>query len=99
MTPLFRSLLAVPLILAGVSAARAQNDTRADDEKVLKAADVATDGPGLLAFFRKHTPTPEDEKRVGELVRQLGDKAFRVREKAAADIIALGATALPALRE
>ena len=37
-----------------------------DDETVLRAANVPTDGPGLIAFFRQRTLTDEKE---GTLLR------------------------------
>src|SRR5262249_31027476 len=54
----------------------------AEDEKLLKGASISTDGPALVGFLRKLIPTPEDTKRVAALLEQLGDKTFRVREKA-----------------
>jgi hypothetical protein len=87
-------------MLLGPPAARGQGDTQsADDEKLLKAAGVAVDGPALVAFFRQRTPTADTEKRIEELMKHLGDKRFKVREQAAADLIALGPPALPALRQ
>jgi hypothetical protein len=96
-----RSALALTLLLlAGPPAARAQADPQAGaDEKTLRDAGVPVDGPGLLKFLRKQIPTPQAEKRVKELLRALGDKRFRVREQAAADLIAVGAPALGGLRE
>jgi hypothetical protein len=41
------------------------------DEELLREHKVATDGPGLVGFFRARTLRPEDEKHVAKLVRQL----------------------------
>ena len=71
----------------------------AEDEKRLKAAGVGVDSPGLLEFFRKHTPTADTAKQVEGLLKQLGDKTFKAREQASADLIALGPPALPLLRQ
>jgi HEAT repeat protein len=49
-----------------------------------------TDGPTLLAAFKKRTLTAEDTKLVMELIKNLGDPAFNVRERASADLIAMG---------
>jgi HEAT repeat protein len=88
------------LMLLGPPAARAQAEAQStDDEKLLKAAGVAVDGPGLVEFFRQRTPTADTEKRIEELMKRLGDKRFKVREQAAADLIALGPPALPSLRQ
>ena len=53
----------------------------------------------LLDDIRKRTPSA-DLRRKGELlIRQLGDNNFTVREKAEAQIRAMGAPALPLLRK
>lgn len=70
----------------------------ARDEQILKEAKVATDGPGLLEFFRKRTLDAADEDKIKNLIRQLGDDAFEVREQASGQLIAIGARALPFLR-
>jgi hypothetical protein len=75
----------------------ADPDPGAEDEKILKDAGVATDGPNLLEFFRKRTLTKECEEKILALIRQLGDNAFRVREKASAELVAMGVVAVPFL--
>jgi HEAT repeat protein len=49
-----------------------------------------TDGPTLLAAFKQRTLSPEDTKVVMELIKNLGDGVFNVRERASADLIAMG---------
>jgi HEAT repeat protein len=66
-------------------------------EQALREAGIATDGPGLLAFFRTRTLTPADRERLQRAVEQLGDDSFTVREKAVADLTAVGRSALPLL--
>jgi hypothetical protein len=44
-------------------------------------------------------PTPEQHRRAVELVKQLGDRSFRVREKAARELLALGLSARKAIEE
>jgi hypothetical protein len=56
------------------------------------------DGAGLLDFFRKRTFPEPDPKHLDRLLRQLGDPAFRTREKAHQELIRLGANCLGALR-
>jgi hypothetical protein len=77
----------------------AEPDLAAQDEQVLRAANVGTDGPALVEFFRKRVGTEAARARARELVKLLGDDSFDVREKASADLVALGRVAMPALRE
>jgi hypothetical protein len=70
----------------------------AEDEKFLKAAGLPTDGAGLLKFFRDRTPSTKSRDRLAALVRQLGDRSFRVREKASRELTAAGEPALEFLR-
>jgi hypothetical protein len=73
-------------------------DTR-EDEQALKAAAIPMDGPGLVAFFRKQVPEAGDQAEIARLIDQLADKAFRVRQKASADLLARGGKAVPQLRQ
>jgi HEAT repeat protein len=59
----------------------------------------ANDGPALVKLFREWTPHDGDGDRIRALVRQLGDDAFVVRERATAALIQLGGAATPALRQ
>src|SRR5438105_3779625 len=74
-------------------------DESALGEKILRAAKLSVEGPALLKYFRDRTYKEADAKRLALLVRQLGDKEFKVREQAFADLLALGATALAVLKE
>jgi hypothetical protein len=74
-------------------------DYAAADERVLHGARLDVDGPALLRLFRQQTLTPADRERMAQIVRQLGAKSFRAREKASADLVALGAAAIPLLRK
>ncbi len=58
-----------------------------------------TDGPALLAALRKRTLSAADRDRVRDLIRRLGHEDFAVREKATADLVALGTMALPLLQQ
>src|SRR5207253_6785754 len=69
----------------------------AQEVKLLQDAGVATDGPGLLQFFRKKTLTEEQRRNIKELIQQLGSKNFAAREKATKQLIALGHAAGPTL--
>jgi hypothetical protein len=71
----------------------------AADERVLKSAGVAVDPAGLLEYLRMSGSDAGRVEKAKELIRKLGDDSFAVREKAAADLVELGAVALPFLRE
>jgi hypothetical protein len=68
------------------------------DEQILKQSNIDTDGAGLLAFFRRLSLSDAERFRLEESIRQLGSPAFKVRAQATQTIIAMGASALPALR-
>jgi hypothetical protein len=70
----------------------------AQEERLLRDAGIGVDGPGLLAFFKDRTLSPEDVKRLSAAVRQLGDEDFAVREKASRDLVRAGRPALAVLR-
>jgi hypothetical protein len=69
------------------------------DEQTLRAARVGVNGPALVDFFRKRTPSPEDIARLARNVRRLGDVRYKVRKQATADLIRAGRPAIPFLRE
>src|SRR5262249_17689408 len=86
--------LAVPAVYAAPPAEKISPD----DEKLLKGAKLAVEGPALLDYFRKRTVAPQDRDKINQLIRKLGDDSFQVREKASDDLRAFGAVALPQLR-
>jgi HEAT repeat protein len=69
-----------------------------EDEQLLKAAKVGVDAPALLDYFRQHTTPAAQQERIAALIQQLGDESFKARQKAVADLTALGAAAVPYLR-
>jgi hypothetical protein len=69
------------------------------DEATLKAARLGSDGPSLLGYFRQRTVGEADRARIVSLIRQLGDPAFAVREKASAELEAVGLPAVGLLRQ
>ena len=91
--------LLVLLVLGQARAADADADAEAADERTLHVAEMPTDGPGLLEFFRKRTLLETDRLHVQALIRKLGDDDFVVREQATAALRALGPAAGPQLRE
>jgi hypothetical protein len=92
------SVLGVLVALALALLPRAEAGPE-DDEGALRGAGLATDGPGLLEFFRKRTLGDTDRARIEALVRRLGDDDFEVREKASEDLVAVGPAARARLRE
>lgn len=74
-------------------------ETGADsDEAVLKAAGIAVDGPGLVAYIKERTVNVADEERIKTLVRRLGDDAFKTREEASRQLVMIGPRARPFLQ-
>src|SRR5262245_49831785 len=58
-----------------------------------------TDGPALLAEFRKRTLSAAELAKIQVLIDKLGDSAFRVREQAEAALAGYGTPVVPMLRE
>jgi hypothetical protein len=96
-----RLVLGALLLLAGLGLwpGRAAAQAPADDEKTLKDARLDTSGPALLEFFRKRTASDGDLAKIRDLIRDLGDDSFQVREKASMQLLSYGRTAVPPLRE
>src|SRR5262249_61016265 len=95
----------LPAIVTGLALALLQAPSPAEkdeqavrDEQVLREAGIDTDGPGLLAFFRKHTTTAADVANIEQLIKDLGDDSFRLRERATSRLRAIGDSAVPLLR-
>src|SRR5262249_18532378 len=95
--PILVSLLAMSALLLGARADDAEQ--AASDQQVLRQANVELDDGALLEYFRKRTLLDADLPKIKELVRKLSDDVFVVRNRATNDLIAMGSTALPALRE
>lgn len=93
-----RRMLVFAVALALGAAAAARGDDAAD-RATLKGANVPADGPGLLEFFRQRTHGDVDNARLRELIRQLGDDSFEVRERASGELVSLGKLAVPALKD
>src|SRR5262249_7435137 len=92
--------LAIALLTCASGSARADEpDAAALDERVLKDARLAVDGPSLLEFFRRRTISNADLERIGQLIRDLGDDSFEARQKASAQLVAIGAAAVPLLKQ
>src|SRR5438309_1785729 len=89
------------LVLSGLMLCLASLAARADqtgDEALLRGAKITPEGPGLLEFFRGRVARSEaDEAKVLALIDKLANGRFREREKASADLIAIGLPARPFL--
>jgi HEAT repeat protein len=81
-----------------LGAPRAEPPGPSEAERLLKAAGVATDGPGLLAFIRSHTLSEAELDDLEATARQLGDVDFEMRQQASERLVAAGRAALPLLR-
>src|SRR5437762_1795744 len=83
--------VAVSLLALAAGGARGSDaPPEAADEATLKAARLGSDGPALLAYFRQRTVGEANRARIVALIRQLGDPSFAVREKASAELEAVG---------
>lgn len=93
--------LLFPLLAALLAAApgrAAEGDAQAD-ELLLRGAGLPTDGPGLLAFLRQRSRGEIDGGRLAALVARLGSDKAAERQKACAELVAVGPAAVPPLRQ
>jgi HEAT repeat protein len=90
-------LLVLAFLLGAGAAAAGEEEQLAADLALLRKADVATSGAGLLAYFKKRTPADATLKKIRDLIDQLGSAEFGVREKATNDLVDMGAIARPLL--
>jgi HEAT repeat protein len=70
----------------------------AADEQALKAANVDVSPQALVDFFRKRTPSTENDAAVAALIKQLADKDPAGHAKATGGLVALGPAAIKPLR-
>jgi HEAT repeat protein len=95
----FAVFLACAFVLyLGTADAAAPEPDIAAAEKVLTDAGITIDGPGLLAYLRKETRTPEQEEEFKAAVRRLGHDDFEVRERASRHLTEAGRLAVPFLK-
>jgi hypothetical protein len=93
-----RLLFSVCLVGLGLIVSVRADELSADEE-MLREARIATDGPGLLEFFRQRVIDTSDADRIKALIRQLGDDSFERREQASRQLVAIGGRARPLLRQ
>lgn len=89
----------VPLVFLLASNVISAQPPANTDEKILQAAGIAADGPAVLKFIHSLVPGAGEPEAVAPLVRSLGSEDFFEREEAVKKLIALGAKALPQLRQ
>src|SRR5262249_37807248 len=93
------ALLVLVYTIALPATAAAQADSLATDLAVLRAANLNTDGAGLISFFKKRTLAEDTRKKIAKLIGQLGDDEYSVREKATTDLVDIGSAARPMLTQ
>ncbi len=93
----------VLLSLAGDKASKVQPGTdaasRAKCRDAWKTWWDGTAGDGPLDEFRKRTLSEGDREKCLALIVTLNDEAFKIREKATADLKAMGVSIVPLLRQ
>jgi len=69
------------------------------DEVLLQKAGLPSHGPGLLDFFRRRSAATATAEQLARLIEQLGAAAPGDRDRAGAELVALGPIAVPLLRQ
>lgn len=69
------------------------------DQEVLKSAGIASDPESLLKFIQKRILNEEKQGQIRALVLQLGSIRYTRREQATKELIELGETARPFLKQ
>jgi outer membrane protein assembly factor BamB len=87
-------LVSVVACLGANRLSAAEPDTLKTDTQTLKEANLSPEGPALLDYFRRRTVPDADRVKIQELIKQLGDDTFQVRENASDQLVAIGAPAV-----
>jgi HEAT repeat protein len=74
-------------------------DTQLTDDQLLRSAGLSPDGAALVGFFKARTQLTADRAKVVGLIDKLGSKQAGERDKAMGELVALGAHAVPRLRQ
>src|SRR5438067_143450 len=83
---------------AGAGGPAKTNVGLSSDEETLKQAGIPLDDAALLDYFRRRTPTEQEQTFLKECTLQLGSQSYPVRAKATTELIRAGRASLPALR-
>ena len=87
-------------MLVSLSAVHAENPEQlAADQYALRMASIEIEDGPLLEYFKNRTLFDDDLPKAKELVRKLGDEVFIERNRATNNLIAMGPTVRPLLRE
>src|SRR6266851_4196539 len=92
------SALRVALVSGLLSALACRVSADESAEAICKSAGQKTDGAALLDYFKKRTVSEASKARLADLVAKLGDKSFRERDRASAELVAAGRMAIPFLQ-
>lgn len=92
-------VLAVAVAACLTRAGGPASNTLSLDEQSLKQAGVGIDGPALLEYFHKRTPSEAEQTKLRQRAGQLGSTVFALRIQATDELIRAGRSALPALRD
>jgi HEAT repeat protein len=69
------------------------------DEGLLRSVGISANGPNLLAYFRLRSRGEAKPERLAGLIEKLGDSSPIAAQKACGELAAIGAPAVPALRQ
>jgi hypothetical protein len=91
-------LLVTSLVLTGQGIGQPLRQ-ETPDERELQKAGIDIDGPALLEYFRRRTPSDAEQKALKQRAQQLGSDAFPLRRLATDELIRAGRSSLPYLRD
>src|SRR5260370_9569161 len=86
----YAHLLILGVVLVWMNPPAPAAEEHPAEEQTLKAAHLPTGNEGLINFFKKRSSLENDQDKVAALIKQLGDKAPEVRDKAAGELVAIG---------
>lgn len=69
------------------------------DEGLLRSVGISANGPNLLNYFRQRSRCEAKPESLAALIEKLGDPSPIVAQKACGELAAIGAPALPVLRQ
>src|SRR5436189_35492 len=92
-------LLALALVLAPRPGKADDKETIVGEELKVKSAFQNTDGASLVAFLRTRAKGEATKEKLTELIEALEEKSASKRQKACAELVAIGAPAIPMLRQ
>lgn len=96
---LFSTTGLLVLTLAGFSGMQAETEGLAEDERILKSAQIGITPAELLAYLQNRTIGDNDREAIERLIQMLGDDEFEKREQASRALIQRGRPVLPYLRK